>query len=55
MTLEADVVTIERIEERMRQDWRRMHFCRANGWGWYTRYRNRLWAGIALRRTWTSG
>lgn len=41
---------IERIEAQMRLDWRRMHFCRANGWGWERRYRNRLWAAIALRR-----
>ena len=43
-------MTLDRIESRMRDNWRRMHFCRANGWGWSTRYRNRMWALIGLRR-----
>lgn len=38
------------LEAQIRRDWRRMHFCRRNGWRWYARYRNRLWAAFALRR-----
>ena len=45
---------LERVEDQMRRDWPRMQFCRKNGWYWYWRYRNRLWAAIALRRAYRS-
>ena len=43
-----------RLDEVARLSWRRMHFCRKNGWGWKVRYRNRLIAALALRRAYRS-
>lgn len=43
-------VRLARIEDKLRTNWRRYRFCRANGWGWQEKYRNRLIAGFALRR-----